>query len=152
LAFDEYSMKSGPFDFWTASTGYSGWSFCCALFSTFGVTGYYSSLLRHRVPDWLMVGLLMAPITIILLTQWGIGSDRVVATFHLVATSLFMTLALGMELGIMLGYRPIDSGFFRLSAHLGWTFAWAGIYRRAKRTRQKILEEGAKPESRPPSH
>ena len=99
-----------------------------------------------------MVGLLMAPITIILLAQWGIGSDRVVATSHLVATSLFMTLALGMELGIMLGYRPIEAGFFRLSAHLGWTFAWAGIYRRAKRARKKILEEDVKPKSRPPSH
>jgi hypothetical protein len=128
-------MKSSRFDFSTWLTGYSGWSFYCALISLFGITGYYSDLLRQRVPDWVAVGLFMAPILIILFIQWGEAPNRVVVASHIIAASLFMTLALGMEIGHFLGYQPEGSGFYRILAHLGWTFAWAGIYRRARAPR-----------------
>jgi hypothetical protein len=78
------------------------------------------------------VALLIAPVVIILFIQWGELPDRVVAASHIVAASWFMLLALGMEAGHFLDCQPIGSGLYRLLAHVGWTFAWAGIYRRAR--------------------
>jgi hypothetical protein len=121
-------------------TGYSGWTFYCALVSVFGLTGYYADILRPHVPDWVGVGLVIAPLVIILFIQWGEARDRFVAAAHIFAASWFMALALGMEIGILLGYAPRGSGFYRVLAHLGWTCAWAGIYRRARaHTRQAEL-------------
>jgi len=125
-------MSSSRFDFPKWLTGYSGWSLYCALISLFGITGYYSDLLRQRVPAWMAVALFTAPIMIILFIQWGEASDRVVAIAHIVAAMLFMILAIGMEVGTLVGYTPRGTLFYRILAHLGWTFAWAGIYRRAR--------------------
>jgi hypothetical protein len=125
-------MRESHFNFQTWLTGYSGWSFYCAVISVFGIAGYYSDLLRPHVPDGLAVGLLIAPVVIILFIQWGELPGRVVAASHIVAASWFMILALGMEAGHFLGYQPNGSGLYRVLAHVGWTFAWAGIYRRAR--------------------
>jgi hypothetical protein len=130
-------MKNPRFDVQTWLTGYSGWSFNCAVISVFGLAGYYSDLLRPYVPDRVAVGLLIAPVIIILFIQWGEVPERVVAGSHIVAALWFMSLALGMEVGHCLGYQPDGSGLCRLLAHMGWTFAWAGIYRRARRTAKR---------------
>jgi len=143
-------MRSSHFDFATWLTGYSGWAIYCALISVFGVTGYYSDLLRPLVPDWVGVGVLIAPIVIILFVQWGEFPDRVVAACHIIAASWFMILALGMELGHLIDYQPQGSGFFRILAHLGWTFAWAGIFRRARRTSERKVEPDGAANGRQP--
>ncbi len=135
-------MRTSHFNFLSWLTGYSGWAFYCALISVFGLTGYYADLLRPHVPDWVGVGLLIAPIVIILFIQWHEAPNRLVAAAHIFAASWFMALALGMEIGILLGYEPRGSGFYRILAHLGWTFAWAGVYRRA-RARAQEAEIGA---------
>ena len=134
-------MKSSNFDIVTWFTGYSGWASYCALVSTFGITGYYSDLLRPLVPAWVAVGLFIAPVLIILFIQWGEVPDRVVAVCHIIAAVWFMILALGMELGHLLDYQPKGSGFYRILAHFGWTFAWAGIFRRARRTCERKVEQ-----------
>jgi len=139
-------MKEGPFSF---LTGFSGWAFYCAMISTFGLAGYYSELLRRFVPDWVGVGLIMAPLVTILLIPWGEFPDRVVAVTHTVAASWFMILAVGMEVGGLLGYEPRDSGLFRVMAHVGWTFAWGGIYRRARARSREMAEQGAAPSGSP---
>ena len=136
-------MRSSRFNSSTWLTGYSGYSLYCALMTVFGLTGYYSDLLRPRVPDWIAVAVLIAPVVIILFIQWGEVPDRVVALSHIIAASLFMVLALGMEIGILLGYEPKGSAFYRILAHLGWSFAWAGIYRRARLTSERNVEDGA---------
>lgn len=110
---------------------YSGWALYCAVISVFGLTGYYADLLRPHVPAWVAVGLLMAPVAVIVFIQWGELSDRLVAMAHMLAALWFMSLAVGMEVGILLGHRPEGTGLFRVFAHVGWTFAWAGILRRA---------------------
>jgi hypothetical protein len=122
-------------------TGYSGWAFYCALLSVFGLTGYYADLLRGYVPDWVGVGLLIAPLIIIVFIQWGEAPDRFVAISHLIAALWFMTLALEMEIGHVFRHDPTGSVFYRILAHLGWTFAWAGIYRRARLSRQRTVEQ-----------
>jgi hypothetical protein len=127
-------MKESHFHVQTWLTGYSGWSFYCAVISLFGVAGYYADLFRQYVPDWMVVGLLIAPVGIILFIQWGEAPERVVAASHIIAASWFMMLALGMEVGHFFGYQPYGSGLYRILAHVGWTFAWAGIYRRARQT------------------
>jgi hypothetical protein len=133
-------MRSTDFSLLAWLTGYSGWAFYCALISVFGLTGYYSDVLRGHVPDWIGVGLLIAPIVVIVFVQWGEAPDRVVAIAHFTAALWFMILAIGMEVGHLFGYDPKGSVFYRILAHLGWTFAWAGIYRRARLSRQKIVE------------
>ncbi len=138
-------MRSSQFNVLTWLTGYSGWSFYCAVISLFGVTGYYADLLRRHVPDRVGVGLLTAPLLLILFIQWGEVSDRVVAVTHMIAASWFMILALGMEVGHWLGYAPKGTGFYRILAHVGWTFAWAGIYRRARRSSEGNTGHGAAP-------
>lgn len=148
-------MKSSRFDFPTWLTGYSGWSFYCALVSLFGITGYYSDLLRPHVPDWVAVGLFIAPVLIILFIQWGEAPDRIVAACHIIAASWFMILALGMEIGHFLGYQPKGSTFFSILAHLGWTFAWAGVFRRARANPAKagsdvVTDEGVAGSDRAP--
>ena len=127
-------MRSANLDLFTWVTGYSGWAFYSALISVFGLTGYYSELVRPFVPAWLAVGVLIMPIVVILFVQFGELPDRLVARCHLLAAFWFMTLALGMELGHVLGYQPRGLTLYRVLAHIGWTFAWAGIYRRARRT------------------
>lgn len=112
-------------------TGYSGWAFYCAVISVFGLTGYYADLLRPHVPDWIFVSIMIAPIVIILFIQWGEAPSRLVAAAHIFAASWFFALAAGMEFGILQGYNPRGSTFYRIFAHLGWIFAWAAIYRRA---------------------
>jgi len=150
FSFDEDAMRSSNFDIQTWLTSYSGWAFYCALISVFGVTGYYSDLLRPLVQDWVGVGVLIAPIVIILFVHWGEFPDRVVATCHIIAASWFMILALAMELGHLLDYQPQGSGFYRILAHLGWTSAWAGIFRRARRTfEQNVERDGAANRSQP---
>jgi hypothetical protein len=141
-------MRSSQFNFLTWLVGYSAWSFYCALISIFGLTGYYADLLRPHVPDWLGVGLLIAPIIIIVFIQWGEAPDRLVVAAHTLAASWFMALALGMEVGILLGHEPNGSAFYRILAHLGWAFAWAGIFRRA-RARAREAEKPAPPNSGP---
>jgi hypothetical protein len=121
-----------PKDTFSWLTGYSGWAFYCALLSVFGSTGYYSDFLRNRIPDWAAVSLFIGPLLIIVFIQWGELPDRVVARCHIIAASWFALLAVGMEVGHFLGYSPKGSLLFRLLGHLGWTFAWAGIFRRAK--------------------
>jgi hypothetical protein len=59
-----------------------------------------------------------------------------------------MALAVGMEVGLLLGYAPSGSVLYRVLAHLGWTFAWAGIYRRA-RTHAQAAELGTPPNGAP---
>lgn len=125
-------MKSAHSNLLTWLTGSSGWALYCALLSVFGLTGYYSDLLRGHVPDWVGVGLLIAPIVFIIFIQWGELNDRVVAIAHFAAALWFMILALGMEAGHHFGYVPEHASFYRFLAHLGWTFAWVGIYRRAR--------------------
>ena len=128
--------------------GYSGWAFYCALISVFGLTGYYADLLRPHVPDWVGVGLLILPLIIIVFIQWGEAPGRLVAAAHIFAASWFMALAVGMEVGLLLGYAPSGSVLYRVLAHLGWTFAWAGIYRRA-RTHAQAAELGTPPNGAP---
>ena len=125
-------IKLMRFDSLRWLTGYSGWTLYCAVVSLLGLTAYYSDLLRPRLPAWVVVGLFTAPVVIILFIQWGEAPDRVVALSHKLAASLFMLLALGMEIGILLGYEPKGATLYRVFAHAGWTFAWAGIYRRAR--------------------
>ena len=129
-------------DFWL--TGYSGWSLYCAIISLFGITGYYADLLLARVPDWVAVGVFTLPVMIVIFVQWGELPDRLVACFHLFAASLFLAAAVGMEIGHWLGYRPEGSTFFRILAHVGWTFSWGGILRCAWRSFRKA-EEGRFP-------
>ena len=126
-----------PFNSSLWLTGHCDWSFGCALISIFAITGYYADLLRRLMPEWAAVAVLLSPITIILFVQWGEAPDRVVAVSHIVATAIFTLFALGMELASFLGYQPEGAGVYRLLAHLGWTFAWAGIYRRAR-----VVSEG----------
>ena len=131
-AFGQKAMRSWGLNVLTWLTGYSGWAFYCALISVLGLTGYYADLFRPHVPDWVGLGVLVAPLIIIVFIQWGEAPDRVVAAAHISAASWFMALALGMEVGILLGYEPRGAVFYRVVAHLGWTCAWAGIYRRAR--------------------
>ncbi len=131
-------MKPSEFNFVTWLTGYSAWAFYCAVVSLFGLTAYYADLLRRLVPDSIGVGLLIAPIVMVVFIQYGEAPNRFVAAAHIVAASWFMALALGMEVGHWLGYSPRGTLFYRVLAHLGWTFAWLGIYRRARAlSRQK---------------
>jgi hypothetical protein len=130
-------MKSPELNYLGLLTGYSAWSFYCALISIFGLTGYYADLLRRIVPDWVGVGLLMAPIAIIIFIQYGEAPDHVVAAAHIIAASWFMALAIGMEAGHWLGYSPKGTLFYRVLSHLGWAFAWFGIYRRARALSQQ---------------
>ena len=138
------SKRMKPFQSSSSSwlTGYSA-SFPCAVASVLGLTGYYSDLLRRLVPDWVAVGLFIAPIGIVLSIQWGEVPDRIVAAAHTIAASWFMILALGMEVGLLLGYQPRDSGLFRVLAHVGWTFAWAGVYRQARAYSHQKAEQRA---------
>ena len=138
------TARSSHFNFLTWLTGYSGWAFYCALVSVFGLTGYYADLLRPHVPDWVGVGLLIAPVVVIVFIQWGEAPVRLVAAAHIFAASWFMALALGMEVGILLGYEPRGTGLYRILAHLGWACAWAGIYRRA-RAHMREAETGPAP-------
>ena len=121
-------------------TGYSGWSLYCAIISTFGITGYYSDLLKPHVPAWVAVGLFTAPLAAIVFIQWGEQDGRIVAATHIIAASWFMVLSLGMELGGFLRYTPEGSTLFRVLAHLGWSFAWAGVYGRARAYRRQRAE------------
>ncbi len=141
-------MSSSHFNFLSGLLGYSGWAFFCALISVFGLTGYYADLLRPHVPDWVGVGLLIVPLVVIVFIQWGEAPGRLVGATHIFAASWFMALALGMETGILLGYAPRGSTLYRVLAHLGWTFAWAGIYRRA-RAHTHEAELGASPNGGP---
>ena len=143
-------MRSSHFRVLIWLGGHSAWSFYCALISIFGLTGYYADLLRPLVPDWIGVGLLIAPMVIILFIQWGEAPDRIVAAAHILAASCFMALALGMEAGILMGHEPTGSVFYRILAHLGWACAWAGIYRRA-RARALEAERAAPPNGSPPA-
>lgn len=125
-------MNTRRFDFPTWFTSMSGWSFYCALISTFGITGYYSDILRHRIPDWLAVGIFILPIIILVFIQYGEAPNRAVAISHIIAATWFMLLAVGMEIGHLLGYEPKGFTLYRCLAHIGWTFAWIGVYRRAR--------------------
>ena len=125
-------MRPAPFDSSIWLTGHSGWSFLCALISIFAITGFYSDLLRRFIPDWAAVAIFISPVIIILFVQWGEAPDRVVAVSHLIATAVFTLFALGMEVSHFLGFQPEGAYLYRLLAHLGWTFAWAGIHRRAR--------------------
>jgi len=136
-------MTSSHFNLFACLTGYSGWAFYCALISVFGLTGYYADFLHGLVPDWVGVALLIAPVLIIIFIQWGEAPARVVAASHIIAASWFMILAIGMEIGILLGHEPKGSDFFRILAHFGWTFAWAKIYRQARQTLPGIGEPEA---------
>jgi hypothetical protein len=144
-------MRASSFGFVSWLTGYSGWAFYCALVSVFGLTGYYADLLRPHVPHWVGVGLLIAPLVVVVFIQWGEAPDRLVAGAHIIAAAWFMALALGMEVGILLGYEPRGAGLYRVLAHLGWTCAWAGIYRRA-RARMHASELIAPPSGGPAEH
>lgn len=132
MTLSQNRMNRSQFNFVTWLTGYSAWAFYCALMSVFGLTGYYADLLRPHVPDWVGVGLLMLPMGIIVFIQWGEAPGRLVAAAHIFAASWFMALAIGMEIGILLGYAPNGTTLYRILAHLGWACAWAGIYRRAR--------------------
>ena len=136
-------MRSSQLNLFTWLTGYSGWAFYCALCSTFGLAIYYSDLLRGHVPDWVGVGLLIPPIVIPVLIRWGEAPDRVVTASHIIAASWYMVLTIGMEIGIFLGYEPRGSVFLSILAHFGWAFAWAGIYRQARRASPKIVKPDA---------
>jgi|KBSSwiStaDraftv2_1062776.scaffolds.fasta_scaffold744497_1 hypothetical protein len=136
-----FHMKLTPPKIEFGLFGYSGWACFCAMFSIFGLTGYYSEMFKPHMPDWLGVALLMAPLLIVMFIQWGEAPDRVVASAHIIAASWFMVFAIGMEVGILYGYKPKETELFRIMAHLGWTFAWAGILRRARQSRK--LERGS---------
>ena len=109
----------------------SNWALYCAIVSTFGLIGFYSEPLKGRVPDWLGVGVFVLPVSLIVLVQWGDLPDRAVAFVHFLAASIFLVASLGMELWIAAGYRPEGVTLFRVLAHLGWTFAWGKILKRA---------------------
>lgn len=134
-------MSSSHFNFATRLVGRSIFSLYCAMLSLLGLTGYYADILRYHLPDWAVVGLLVTPITIILFIQWGDVPDRIVAISHIIAASLFMILAIGMEIGILIGYHPKGTNFYRVLAHIGWTFAWGDIYRRARLNSKKSVEQ-----------
>ena len=125
-------MRTTPFDSSVWITGHSGWSFFCALMSILAITGFYSDLLRQFLPDSAAVAIFITPVILILFVQWGEAPKRVVAASHLIATAVFTLFALGMEVSQFLGYQPEGAILYRLLAHVGWTFAWAGIYRRAR--------------------
>ncbi len=129
-------MKS-PHSSWSARLkGSPGLAVYCAIISVFGLTGYYSGLLRGHIPDWVGVGLLMAPLAILVLIRWGEAPDRIVAMAHRFAAGWFMILALGMEVvGHLSRYNPEGVLLYRILAHLGWTLAWAGVYRKARSLR-----------------
>ena len=107
----------------------------CALLGTFGMTGYYADLLQGNIPDWLAIGIFILPLVLIVFVQRNEAPDRLVNLTHLLAAIWFMTLALGMELGHWIGYQPEGMALYRVLGHLSWTFAWAGIYRRARAVR-----------------
>jgi hypothetical protein len=112
-------MKSSSNDAVHTVTGYSGWILYCALISCFGVTGYYSDLVRPYVPAWLAVGVFVAPVITIVLVNWGEAPDKFVRWAHIGAATLFMLLGLGMIVGELVGYRPEGAGIYHLLAHLG---------------------------------
>lgn len=130
-------MKSQPTDTWREITGYPTRMWFPALFSTFAFAGYFSDLLRPQVPDWAAVGVFIAPIVCIVFVQWGNLPNHIVATVHLTAAFLFFILAGAMEVGMALGYEPELSTLYRILAHMGWTFAWTPILRRAWKSRRK---------------
>ncbi len=109
----------------------------CAIVSALGVTAYYSELLKQFMPVWLAVGLLILPVSLIVLIVPGEAGDRVVGTTHLFAAVVMLLYGLGVEIGHWIGYRPPGVGFFRFLTHPGWTFAWSGILRRAWQERGK---------------
>lgn len=106
-----------------------------AIFSTFGLTAYYSELLEDQIPPELAVTILMLPISMIVLIQAGDWSARIVKQTHYVAVALYSLLALGMEISILRGFRPDDLLLYRVMTHLGWTLGWAVILQQARSLR-----------------
>ena len=95
----------------------------------------FAWLIAQGHTTWAAVAIFITPVILILFVQWGEAPDRVVAVSHLIAVSVFTLFALGMEVSHFLGYQPEGAILYRILAHLGWTFAWAGIYRKAKMVR-----------------
>jgi len=113
------------------------WSLYCAIIASFGFAGFYhADLTEPWIPGWLSVGIMILPVTILVMVPWGELPDRVVMIAHSFAATLFVAMALGMEIGHALGYRPEGSTFFRILAHLGWTFTWVAVIRRIRYVRQ----------------
>tara|TARA_R110002096_G_scaffold203718_5_gene389041 strand:+ start:953 stop:1387 length:435 start_codon:yes stop_codon:yes gene_type:complete len=133
-------MKSASENFTVPSwiTGYPSRALFCATISLFGLTGYYADLLMPLVPDWVGVVILVSPLALVLMVQRGEAPDWLVYRCHLIAATLFLLGALGMEIGCLFGYQPDGHGLFRVLAHLGWTFAWADLLREAKGLRRRV--------------
>ena len=115
-------MSLSRFNIVTWLTGYSGWASYCALISVFGLTAYYAELLRPHVPDWVGVGLLIAPLVVILFIEWGVP-DRLVAAAHIFAASWFMRLLSGWRLGSSLATRRGGQLF------TAFLLTWVGLAR-----------------------
>lgn len=114
------------------------WSFYCALIATMGFAGFYADWAQRYVPTWVVVGVLVAPFAVLVCVHWNELPDRVVMTFHLGAATLFLLLAAGMEISHFMGYQPEGANFFRVLAHLGWTFAWADTLRQIRARNQAL--------------
>jgi len=106
-----------------------------AIFSTFGLTAFYSELWQSKVPPWLAVTILTLPIGTVVLVQVGDFPVSIVRLVHFVAVGMYSALALGMEIMILRGFRPDDLVLYRIMTHLGWTLGWATILRQAQALR-----------------
>jgi hypothetical protein len=110
-----------------------------AIWGACAFAGYYSDLLQPHVPAWLAVGVFILPVLILNFVRPGEAPDRLVIVTHRFAAALFLVLAAGMEIGSWRGYRPEGLAFYRVLAHLAWTFSWAGVLKdvRARRKNSK---------------
>lgn len=106
-----------------------------AIFSTFGLTAFYSELWEERVPVWLGVTLLTLPIGLIVIVQVGDLPVKVLQRIQFLAIAIYSGLAIGMELVIFSGYRSEGLALYRAMTHLGWTFGWAMILRQTRALR-----------------
>lgn len=106
-----------------------------AIFSTFGLTAFYSELWKERVPVWLGVTILTLPVGLIVIVQMGDLPVKVLRRIHFLAIGIYSGLAIGMELIISTGFRPDGLALYRAMTHLGWTFGWAMILRQTRALR-----------------
>jgi hypothetical protein len=118
------------------------WALWCAIMGTLGCTGYYGDVLGERLPAWLAVSVFTLPIALVIMVNYGELDERVVMWVHGIAAGLFFLLAMGMEVGSLLGHRPEGHVFYRVLAHLAWTFGFGKVWVEACQVAKRRREGG----------
>ncbi len=111
---------------------YSPWVLWCAVMSTFGFAGFYPDLLRPYINDIVTVVLFVLPLAIIIFVQWGEFPNNIVSKCHIFAVTLITIYSVGMEIASLFNYKPEGVLFYKILSHIGWSFAWVGILKKAK--------------------